>query len=425
MKRFCILNKLCSKAALSSLVVVFSSFLSLTACSDDSVDIAQVMENANSEAIEGNQSGVSTVSFEGKNYWGEELSIRFVGAKTAYANISAISEVAEGEAQCNYSATKDTIVLQVKKLPLGNILYSEEEFIRAWNSDSWRNEYIGFSDGAWAKDGFETEKIDSTSAKTKAGNSTKTTIDFSYTYEDDSEDADISGGKVVIKTESIEDGVKTTTTITRTYTAEVASKAESFYKKYLKLSENNWNLVRKAFVPFKFSYFYDYYFKETSINDKNEEEEFEMVYDIALIQHYTALENSSFSGMESEAGKLGIISDLDFKSGDIFVFVGKGDEIKAYNYELVSTDLSTQTFTFDQYEVIEGDDSEEDEPRLEYSGSITAKYSFVEDGDNSTLTLDFGKGKDANGKDAKLYLNSKSLTLEYEPVSYKMNLVNE
>ena len=103
----------------------------LAACSSDTVDVATTLDESLKDATD-------IVSFEGRSFVGEDISIDFVGAKTALAKIDFIDEVVEDEVLCSYRATRDSLILQVKKAPLGDDgrLYSEEEFIRMWNSDS-------------------------------------------------------------------------------------------------------------------------------------------------------------------------------------------------------------------------------------------------------------------------------------------------
>lgn len=390
----------------------------LAACSSDTVDVATTLD----EAV---QNTTETVSFEGRVFIGENISIDFVGAKTARAKIEFIDEVVEGEVLCSYHATRDSLVLQVKKVPLGDDgrLYSEEEFIRMWNSDSWRLQSIGYMDDKWAEDGFETEIVKTSSEKTSEKESSTSSIEFEYTY-DDENDETITGAKAIVKGVVVEKGEKTTTTITRIYTAEVADRASVFYTQFSKLSSDNWSMVHSIFLPYHFTYETHKTVDESLFGDDIPELKKEKTYDLYLTQHYSSMHNSSFANVDL-LDEMFFMSYLDMTSGGIAVFLEDGDTTGCA-YDLVSIDSKAKTMTFEQYNIVgkTNFDEVEDDDAV-YAGTITANYTFEENGDDSKVVLSFGKGKNADGKETKLYVSEKTLTFEFDQSTFGLNEVTE
>ncbi len=362
----------------------------LAACSSDTVDVATTLDESLKDATD-------IVSFEGRSFVGEDISIDFVGAKTALAKIDFIDEVVEDEVLCSYRATRDSLILQVKKAPLGDDgrLYSEEEFIRMWNSDSWRIHSIGYVDGEWVEDDFETETVKTSSEKTSEKESSTSSIEFEFTY-DDEDGETVTGAKATVKGVAVANGEKTTTVITRTYTAEVANRASTFYTQFSKLSNDNWSMVHSIFLPYHFTY-------ET---------------------HKSIDESLTFVNVDM-LDETFFMSYLDMTSGGIKAFVDNGDTT-GYVYNLVSIDSKAKTMAFEQYNIVGETDFEEvDDDDTIYAGSITANYTLEENGDNSKIVLSFGKGKNADGKESNLYISGKTLTFEFGNTTFGLNEITE
>lgn len=391
-----------------------SSFVALSACSNDSTDVASVVDDALAGVQEGD------VSFEGESYFlMDKAQIRFVGAHTAYANLYMLNDVSDYEALCEYSATKDTLVLQVKKIPAtaGGELLTEEEFIFFWNSDDWRREYIGYSRGSWAADGFE---IESTTVKTeasKSGDESSVTISTSAEYRDsvvfwnpDEEDSVVINDTIqfaesftaVIKNVKVENGKKTTTTVTRKYSEEVASRAMEFYNQYKMLSDNDWKIIHNAFLPFKFSYKRDGVVSETQLfDDDGKRVEIKMPYDLELTQHYTEVGNATFYGKATDSSDF-MFTYLSLSTGTINV----GDDLI---YRYVGSDMKKQAFTFEEFKVVGSDEDREEES----SGTIAAKYTVHENGDSTKIELSFETKKG-------FYVSGKTIECQYVPLTLPM-----
>ena len=390
----------------------------LAACSSDTVDVATTLDESLKDATD-------IVSFEGRSFVGEDISIDFVGAKTALAKIDFIDEVVEDEVLCSYRATRDSLILQVKKAPLGDDgrLYSEEEFIRMWNSDSWRIHSIGYVDGEWVEDDFETETVKTSSEKTSEKESSTSSIEFEFTY-DDEDGETVTGAKATVKGVAVANGEKTTTVITRTYTAEVANRASTFYTQFSKLSNDNWSMVHSIFLPYHFTYETHKSVDESLMGDESPEQKKEQTYDLFLTQHYTSMRNSSFVNVDM-LDETFFMSYLDMTSGGIKAFVDNGDTT-GYVYNLVSIDSKAKTMAFEQYNIVGETDFEEvDDDDTIYAGSITANYTLEENGDNSKIVLSFGKGKNADGKESNLYISGKTLTFEFGNTTLGLNEITE
>ena len=344
-----------------------ASFALLSACSDDTTDVASVMDNALDEA------SLEYVSFEGQNYNDAQLGlfrIRFVGAHTAYATVDAFKGVTDGEVLCEYSAVDDTMTLQVQKIPAysGGPLLSEQEFILFWNSDAWRKEVIGYHDGTWAKDGFEIETKDVKIEKTGDVNGVSVALTVSDQLKDtvttwiDEEDGVtevkdtiqvFTGFTAVFKNVTIENGTKTTTTITRKYTEDVAEYAHEFYEKYKVLSDDNWRIVHNMFLPFTYSIMRDYSITVDLGIDGNKDS-VTLNYDLVLMQHYTELGNASFVEVVTEGSEYRL-SYFTLSSGEIVISRERveGEGLVEYDkknyYKYVSGNSDQKTFTFEEF----------------------------------------------------------------------------
>lgn len=403
-----------AKVVKPSLAVVVSF---LVACSSDMVDVATTLDESVKEATD-------AVSFEGRVFVGEDISIDFVGAKTAHARIDFIDEVVEDEVLCSYRATRDSLILQIKKVPLGENeqLYSEEEFIRMWNSDSWRIHSIGYVNGEWAEDGFETETVKTSSEKTSEKESSTSSIEFEYAYDED--DGTVTGAKATIRGIVVENGEKTTTTITRTYTAEVAERASVFYTRFSKLSSDNWSMVHSIFLPYRFTYETHKTVDESLMGDDAPDQKNEKTYDLYLTQHYTSMRNSSFVNVDM-LDETFYMSSLDMTLGEIEAFIEDGDTTGCV-YNLVSIDSTAKTMTFEQHNIVGGADFDEiDDDDMVYAGAITANYTLEENGDNSKVILSFKKGENADGKETDLYVSGKKLTFEFDNTTFGLNEITE
>ena len=390
----------------------------LAACSSETVDVATTVDEAAEDATD-------AVSFEGRVFIGENISIDFVGAKTARAKLEFIDEIIEGEVLCSYSATKDSLTLQVEKVPFGDDgrLYSEEDFVRMWNSDSWRLQSIGYIDGEWAEDGFETETIKTSSEKTSEKESSTSSVDFEFIYDDEDPEA-VTGAKATVKGVVVVKGEKTTTTITRTYTAQVADRASVFYTQFSKLSGDNWSMVHSIFLPYRFSYETHKTIDESFFGDDIPELKEEKVYDLYLTQHYTSMRNSSFVNVDL-LDEMFFMSYLNMSSGAIVIFLDDGDTT-GVAYDLVALDSEKKTMTFEQYNIVgEINFDEMDDDDAVYAGWITANYTLEEKGDDSKVILTFGKGKNADDKETSLYVSGKTLTFEYAQSNFGLNEVTE
>ncbi|MBQ9281616.1 MAG: hypothetical protein IJ207_05395 [Treponema sp.] len=446
--------------------VMLALFLfALASCSNDTVDVAQEVENAKISIAD------RAVSLEGKSLYGSYMKARFESAHRAYITMLD-SRLSEDENLYTYSATPATLTLQMQKIcaPDGSgLLVTQEGYIGYWNSESFKQSYIteGISDyyttkttTITASDGTVYTYTNKTScsssgiiklttsgtSKTSGGTESPLFSDLAgYT----SIESDYSASEfttvvtVTVYKETTTDGTTTTEadsayalslagatfsegsmvySATDDATAEQLTDAQTvFEQRYNELSANDWYMVKAAFKPYSYTYDTNAAVTESYINDDDSITEESVIYDYVLTQHYTNFETAVFlNPLAAASGAMGAVLFGYGYDGNLY-FISDSDSSE-YEWRMESIDTNAKTITF--YEITGGseddesstDDNEDDENSTDdtEADAITARYTLIENGDSSTLTLIFESAESSP-------VSGETITLKYYPLGIGLN----
>ncbi|MCR5724455.1 MAG: hypothetical protein K6G80_05140 [Treponema sp.] len=442
-------------------IVPLAAFLSLamlTACSNDTVEVASLVEKAVTENAEG------AVSLEDTTLYGDLMNARFVGAHTAYITLYD-STVSEEENLYTYSATGDTLTLTLRKIaaPDGSgRLLTQDEYIGWWNSQDFKLSNIITDDvTSWywketltvtdtestvytftnkttytrSGDAITEEMTTCGIKKPDGGTETElftdvtgyTEIESKYSASEFTNVVTVHVYEVTTKIVNEEEEVSVapytgyplelgTATVGESEsdigsddadTQEEIDEREGFFEsRYEQLSANDWLLVKTAFMPQTFSYEKDKTVTRSALNDDGTYEYYDVTYDYYLTQRYTAAETALFMYTTE------VTEDLEAFSGTVAVFSGysgsvtvveNGETTESYLADTLDTENKTLAFVVDT-----GND--------EY-GSITATYSLNENGDNTTLTLAY-ETKDG------FTVSGETITLEYSSITSGLMIID-
>ena len=416
--------------------VMLALFLfALASCSNDTLDVAQEVENSKNSIAD------RAVSLEGKSLYGSYMKARFEGSHRAYVTMFN-SRLSEDENLYTYSATPATLTLQMQKIcaPDGSgLLVTQEGYIGYWNSESFKQSYIteGISDyyttkttTITASDGTVykyTNKTScsssgitlTTSGTSKASGGTEsplftdlagyTVIESDYsssefttvvtvtvyketttdgTTEADSAYALSLAGATLSEGSIVYGATKETTTEQLTVAQTV------FEQRYNELSANDWYMVKAAFKPYSYTYDTNAAITESYINDDDSITEESVIYDYVLTQHYTNFETAVFvNPFAATSGAMGAVLFGYGYDGNLYF---KSDDGNEYEWKLTSVDTKKNKITFHEFI------SSEEE-------SIDATYKFIENGDNSSLTLVF------ETKNSSI-LSAETIVLNFYPI---------
>lgn len=446
--------------------VMLALFLfALASCSNDTVDVAQEVENAKNSIAD------RAVSLEGKSLYGSYMKARFEGSHRAYVTMFN-SRLSEDENLYTYSATPATLTLQMQKIcaPDGSgLLVTQEGYIGYWNSESFKQSYItkGISDyyttkttTITASDGTVytyTNKTScsssgiiklTTSGTSKTSGGTESTL-FSDLAGYTAIESDYSSSEfttvvtVTVYKETTTDGTTTTEadsayafslagatlsegstvySATDDATAEQLTDAQAvFEQRYNELSANDWYMVKAAFKPYSYTYDANAAITESYINDNDSITEESVIYDYVLTQHYTNFETAVFlNPLAATSGAIGTVLFGYGYDGNLY-FISDSDSSE-YEWRMESIDTNAKTITF--YEITGGseddesstDDNEDDENSTDdiEADAITAAYALSENGDSSTLTLIFESAESSP-------ISGETITLNYYPLGIGLN----
>lgn len=445
--------------------VMLALFLfALASCSNDTVDVAQEVENAKNSIAD------RAVSLEGKSLYGSYMKARFEGSHCAYITMFD-SRLSEDENLYTYSATPSTLTLQMQKIcaPDGSgLLVTQEGYIGYWNSESFRRSYIteGISDyyitkttTVNASDGTVytyTNKTScsssgitqTTSGTSKASGGTESPL-FTDLAGYTAIESDYSSSEfttvvtVTVYKETTTDGTTTTEAdsayalslagatlsegsavygSTDSDIAEQISNAQTaFEARYKELSANDWYMVKATFKPYSYTYDTNAAITESYINDDDSITEESVIYDYVLTQHYTNFETAVFlNPLAATSGATGAALFGYGYDGNLY-FISDSDSSE-YEWRMESIDTNAKTITF--YEITGGseddesstDDNEDDENSTDNteSDTITARYTLIENGDSSTLTLIFESAESSP-------VSGETITLKYYPLGIGLN----
>ena len=447
--------------------VMLALFLfALASCSNDTVDVAQEVENAKISIAD------RAVSLEGKSLYGDYMKARFEGAHRAYITMLD-SRLSEDENLYTYSATPATLTLQMQKIcaPDGSgLLVTQEGYIGYWNSESFKQSYIteGISDyyttkttTITASDGTVytyTNKTScsssgiiklTTSGTSKASGGTEsplfTDLPGYTTIESDYSSSEFTTVvTVTVYKETSTDGTTTTEadsayalslagatlsegstvySATDDATAEQLTDAQTvFEQRYNELSANDWYMVKAAFKPYSYTYDANAAITESYINDNDSITEESVIYDYVLTQHYTNFETAVFlNPLAATSGAIGTVLFGYGYDGNLY-FISDSDSSE-YEWRMESIDTNAKTITF--YEITGGseddesstDDNEDDENSTDdtEADAITASYALIENGDDTVLTLTFESAKGSP-------ISGQTINLKYYAVEAGLNV---
>ena len=420
--------------------VMLALFLfALASCSNDTLDVAQEVENSKNSIAD------RAVSLEGKSLYGSYMKARFEGSHRAYVTMFN-SRLSEDENLYTYSATPATLTLQMQKIcaPDGSgLLVTQEGYIGYWNSESFKQSYIteGISDyyttkttTITASDGTVykyTNKTScsssgikrTTSGTSKASGGTESPLftdleGYTVIESDYSSSEFTTVVTVTVYKETTTDGT-TTSEADSAYalslagatlsegstvygatdddddTAEQLTVAQTvFEQRYNELSANDWYMVKAAFKPYSYTYDTNAAITESYINDDDSITEESVIYDYVLTQHYTNFETAVFvNPFVATSGAMGAVLFGYSYDGNLYF---KSDDGNEYEWKLTSVDTKKNKITFHEFI------SSEEE-------SIDATYKFIENGDNSSLTLVF------ETKNSSI-LSAETIVLNYYPI---------
>ena len=430
--------------------VMLALFLfTLASCSNDTLDVAQEVENSKNSIAD------RAVSLEGKSLYGSYMKARFEGSHRAYVTMFN-SRLSEDENLYTYSATPATLTLQMQKIcaPDGSgLLVTQEGYIGYWNSESFKQSYIteGISDyyttkttTITASDGTVytyTNKTScsssgiklTTSGKSKTSGGTESTL-FSDLAGYTSIESDYSSSEfttvvtVTVYKETTTDGT-TTTEADSAYALSLAGATLSegstvygatdgttteqltvaqtvFEQRYNELSANDWYMVKAAFKPYSYTYDTNAAITESYINDDDSITEESVIYDYVLTQHYTNFETAVFvNPFVATSGAMGAVLFGYGYDGNLYF---KSDDGNEYEWKLTSVDTKKNKITFHEF-ISSDEDTDENNIEESEEESIDATYKFIENGDNSSLTLVF------ETKNASI-LSAETIVLNFYPI---------
>lgn len=393
----------------------------------------------------------TAVSLEGTALTSSEFNIRFVGAKTAYVTMKN-SRISDDENLYSYTATADTITLQLQKIasPTGSGGFlTKDEFKSLWESEEWEAYYIlkdikslyqeekrtitDDEDTVYTyknkitytiSDGNETETR-TTSGTKKTAEGVETSLftgvpgytDISSTY-DASEFAYVTSVKVYsdsdeeitehamsFKGAEVSDWENSYGSDDADAKANIKLKNQLFELTKADLSNDNWNLLEAMFKPISFSYKKDY--------TVSEGDEAGTKYDFYLTQRYTDFETALFAN-ESEEGEIAYATALCYSMYGL-ALVAPTSESSSSPLSLAylsSTDSAGKILTF--YSISSNGDSNPNPENVSLN-TITASYTVSGSGEKTTVKLVFAEKADSS-------LSKKEFTLTYQPISYGMTL---
>lgn len=423
--------------------------LALASCSNDSIDVAEDVEKAKNSIAD------RAVSLEGKSLYGDYMKARFEGSHRAYVTMFN-SRLSEDENLYTYSATPATLTLQMQKIcaPDGSgLLVTQEGYIGYWNSESFKQSYIteGISNyyttktsTITASDGTVytyTNKTScsssgiklTTSGTSKASDGTESPLfneraGYTVIESDYSSSEFTTVVTVTVYKETTTDGTTTTeadsayalsldgATLSEgsmVYGATDAASAEQltdaqteFEHRYNELSENDWYMVKAAFKPYSYTYDTNAAITESYINDDDSITEESVIYDYVLTQHYTNFETAVFlNPLAATSGAIGAALFSYGYDGNLYF---KSDDGNEYEWQLTSVDTKENKITFHEF-ISSDEDTEENNIDESEAESIDATYKFIENGDNSSLTLVF---ETKNGS----ILSAETIVLNFYPI---------
>ena len=424
--------------------VMLALFLfALASCSNDTLDVAQEVENSKNSIAD------RAVSLEGKSLYGSYMKARFEGSHRAYVTMFN-SRLSEDENLYTYSATPATLTLQMQKIcaPDGSgLLVTQEGYIGYWNSESFKQSYIteGISDyyttkttTITASDGTvykytnktscsSSEIKRTTSGTSKASGGTEsplftdlagyTVIESDYsssefttvvtvtvykeTTTDGTTEAD-SAYALSLAGATLSEGSMVYGATKETTTEQLTVAQTVFEQRYNELSANDWYMVKAAFKPYSYTYDTNAAITESYINDDDSITEESVIYDYVLTQHYTNFETAVFvNPFAATSGAMGAVLFGYSYDGNLYF---KSDDGNEYEWKLTSVDTKKNKITFHEFISSAEDNIDESEEE-----SIDATYKFIENGDNSSLTLVF------ETKNSSI-LSAETIVLNFYPI---------
>ena len=430
--------------------VILALFLfTLASCSNDTLDVAQEVENSKNSITD------RAVSLEGKSLYGSYMKARFEGSHRAYVTMFN-SRLSEDENLYTYSATPATLTLQMQKIcaPDGSgLLVTQEGYIGYWNSESFKQSYITegitkyyttktttitASDGTvytyTNKTAYNSSGItQTTSGKSKTSGGTESPLftdleGYTVIESDYSSSEFTTVVTVTVYKETTTDGTTTseadsayalslagatlsegsmvygTTDVTKTEQLTVAQTV--FEQRYNELSANDWYMVKAAFKPYSYTYDTNAAITESYINDDGSITEESVIYDYVLTQHYTNFETAVFvNPFVATSGAMGAVLFGYSYDGNLYF---KSDDGNEYEWKLTSVDTKKNKITFHEF-ISSDEDTDENNIDESEEESIDATYKFIENGDISSLTLVF------ETKNSSI-LSAETIVLNYYPI---------
>ena len=428
--------------------VMLALFLfALASCSNDTLDVAQEVENSKNSIAD------RAVSLEGKSLYGSYMKARFEGSHRAYVTMFN-SRLSEDENLYTYSATPATLTLQMQKIcaPDGSgLLVTQEGYIGYWNSESFKQSYIteGISDYYTTKtttvnasDGtvytytnktaYSSSEIKrTTSGTSKASGGTEsplftdlagyTVIESDYsssefttvvtvtvykeTTTDGTTEAD-SAYALSLAGATLSEGSMVYGATKETTTEQLTVAQTVFEQRYNELSANDWYMVKAAFKPYSYTYDTNAAITESYINDDDSITEESVIYDYVLTQHYTNFETAVFvNPFAATSGAMGAVLFGYSYDGNLYF---KSDDGNEYEWKLTSVDTKKNKITFHEF-ISSDEDTDENNIDESEEESIDATYKFIENGDNSSLTLVF------ETKNSSI-LSAETIVLNFYPI---------
>ena len=440
--------------------VMLALFLfALASCSNDTINIAQEVDDALTETQQANAD--RAVSLEGKSLYGSYMKARFEGAHRAYITMFD-SRLSQDENLYTYSATPSTLTFQMQKIcaPDGSgLLVTQESYIGYWNSESFKQSYIteGISDyyitkisTVTASDGTVYTYTNKTSCSSsgiklttigtsKASDGTESPL-FTELAGYTAIESDYSSSEfttvvtVTVYKETTTDGTTTTEadsayalslagatisegsavySATDDATAEQLTDAQTvFEQRYNELSANDWYMVKAAFKPYSYTYAMNADITESYINDDGEISKESTSYDYVLTQHYTNFETAVFlNPLAATSGAMGAVLFGYGYDGNMY-FISDSDESE-YEWRMESIDTNAKTITF--YEITGGSEDDENSTDDTEADAITAAYALSENGDDTVLTLTFESAKGSP-------ISGQTINLKYYAVEAGLNV---
>ena len=440
------------------------ALLALAACSNETIDIAQKVDDALTEKQQANAD--RAVSLEGKTLFGEVMKARFEGAHRAYVTMFD-SRLSEDENLYAYSATPSTLTLQLQKIsaPDGSgTLLSKGDYIAFWNAESFKQSYITKDLDSWyvtqtttvtASDGTVYTYTNKTAyAVSESGTTiTQTTSGTSKESASDSETAlftDLAGYTefesdysasefthvvtvTVYKATSAEtddeNSVATYEDYAQSFVGATLGESETAYgstdtdtaekiklqetlfeQRYDELSADDWFMVRAAFKPYSYTYAMNADITESYINDDGEISKESTSYDYVLTQHYTSFETAIFiNTLAAVPNGLGAALFGCGYGGNLYFIVGSDE----YEWHMAGIDTKEKTITF--YEITSGSEDDENSTDDTEADTITAAYALSENGDDTVLTLTFESAKGSP-------ISGQTINLKYYAVEAGLNV---